>query len=145
MSASAPPDRRHGTASPMAVPVAPAAPAATAAPAAQAAQVVSPAPESATPAPESATATPESGPAVPETRPTLGRRQVHAVAGCYFVASFAALGLPPFLTEILPGLGDRDAGWAGVLYIVPTVFAAVGAPLWASASISGHSNETLNI
>lgn len=69
-------------------------------------------------------------PAAPEPRPTLGRRQVHAVAGCYFVASFAALGLPPFLTEILPGLGDRDASWAGVLYIVPTVFAAVGAPLW---------------
>ncbi|MFF3619898.1 MFS transporter [Streptomyces sp. NPDC002467] len=66
----------------------------------------------------------------PEPRPTLGRRQVHAVAGCYFVASFAALGLPPFLTEILPELGDRDASWAGVLYIVPTVFAAVGAPLW---------------
>ncbi|MGR4881119.1 MFS transporter [Streptomyces sp. LARHCF249] len=67
---------------------------------------------------------------VPEPRPTLGRRQVHAVAGCYFVASFAALGLPPFLTEILPELGDPDASWAGVLYIVPTVFAAVGAPLW---------------
>ncbi|MEU9146463.1 MFS transporter [Streptomyces sp. NPDC048349] len=67
---------------------------------------------------------------VPEPRPALGRKQVHAVAGCYFVASFAALGLPPFLTEILPELGDRDASWAGVLYIVPTVFAAVGAPLW---------------
>ncbi|MCX5374978.1 MFS transporter [Streptomyces sp. NBC_00091] len=66
----------------------------------------------------------------PEPRPALGRKQVHAVAGCYFVASFAALGLPPFLTEILPELGDRDASWAGVLYIVPTVFAAVGAPLW---------------
>ncbi|MEU9035733.1 MFS transporter [Streptomyces sp. NPDC048352] len=66
----------------------------------------------------------------PELRPALGRRQVHAVAGCYFVASFAALGLPPFLTEILPELGDRDASWAGVLYIVPTIFAAVGAPLW---------------
>ncbi|MFD0355679.1 MFS transporter [Streptomyces sp. NPDC127110] len=66
----------------------------------------------------------------PEPRPALGRRQVHAVAGCYFVASFAALGLPPFLTEILPELGDRDASWAGVLYIVPTIFAAVGAPFW---------------
>ncbi|WP_030299657.1 MFS transporter [Streptomyces katrae] len=63
-------------------------------------------------------------------RPTLGRRQVHAVAGCYFVASFAALGLPPYLTEILPGLGDTTAHWAGVLYVVPTVFAGVGAPLW---------------
>ncbi|WP_030234196.1 MFS transporter [Streptomyces sp. NRRL S-350] len=60
----------------------------------------------------------------------LGRRQVHAVAACYFVASFAALGLPPYLTAILPGLGDSQARWAGVLYIVPTVFSALGAPLW---------------
>ncbi|MER7703266.1 MFS transporter [Kitasatospora sp. NPDC097605] len=60
----------------------------------------------------------------------LGRRQVHAVAACYFVASFAALGLPPYLTAILPGLGDPDGSWAGLLYIVPTVFSALGAPLW---------------
>jgi predicted MFS family arabinose efflux permease len=60
----------------------------------------------------------------------FGRGQVHAVAGCYFVASFAALGLPPYLTEILPELGDRGARWAGVLYVVPTVFGALGAPLW---------------
>ncbi|MEV7599543.1 MFS transporter [Kitasatospora sp. NPDC089797] len=60
----------------------------------------------------------------------LDRRQVHAVAACYFVASFAALGLPPYLTEILPGLGDRSGHWAGLLYIVPTVFTALGAPLW---------------
>ncbi|MEW2402389.1 MFS transporter [Streptomyces sp. NPDC046862] len=60
----------------------------------------------------------------------FGRRQVHAVAGCYFVASFAALGLPPYLTEILPELGDRTARWAGVLYVVPTVFGALAAPLW---------------
>ncbi|MEU9116299.1 MFS transporter [Streptomyces sp. NPDC048483] len=63
-------------------------------------------------------------------RPGLGRRQVHAVAGCYFVASFAALGLPPYLTEILPELGDEAARWAGLLYIVPTIFGAIGAPLW---------------
>ncbi|MFF1509766.1 MFS transporter [Streptomyces sp. NPDC058326] len=62
--------------------------------------------------------------------PVLARRQVHAVAGCYFVASFAALGLPPFLTQILPELGDPTARWAGVLYIVPTVFGAIGAPFW---------------
>ncbi|WP_406111720.1 MFS transporter [Kitasatospora purpeofusca] len=60
----------------------------------------------------------------------LGRRQVHAVAACYFVASFAALGLPPYLTAILPRLGDQDGRWAGVLYIVPTVFSALGAPIW---------------
>jgi MFS family permease len=80
----------------------------------------------------SATAAAELGAATaePAPRPALGRRQVHAVAGCYFVASFAALGLPPYLTEILPQLGDSTARWAGVLYIVPTVFAALGAPLW---------------
>ncbi|MFD5224813.1 MFS transporter [Microbacterium sp. NPDC058342] len=55
---------------------------------------------------------------------------IHVLIGCYFVASFAALGLPPYLTEILPGLGDAQAAWAGVLYVVPTVFAAVAAPLW---------------
>ncbi|MGW6915258.1 MFS transporter [Kitasatospora sp. NPDC054939] len=60
----------------------------------------------------------------------LDRRQVHAVAACYFVASFAALGLPPFLTAILPSLGDTEGRWAGVLYIVPTVFSALGAPFW---------------
>ncbi|NBE50207.1 MFS transporter, partial [Streptomyces boluensis] len=60
----------------------------------------------------------------------LSRRQVHAVAGCYFVASFAALGLPPYLTEILPGLGDSTGQWAGLLYVVPTVFGGLGAPLW---------------
>ncbi|MFE5812558.1 MFS transporter [Streptomyces sp. NPDC056479] len=62
--------------------------------------------------------------------PAFGRGQVHTLAGCYFVASFAALGLPPYLTEILPELGDRNARWAGVLYVVPTVFGALGAPLW---------------
>ncbi|MBE8475112.1 MFS transporter [Streptomyces justiciae] len=63
-------------------------------------------------------------------RTGFGRGQVHAVAGCYFVASFAALGLPPYLTEILPELGDHQARWAGVLYVVPTVFGALAAPLW---------------
>ncbi|MDT7847838.1 MFS transporter [Streptomyces justiciae] len=63
-------------------------------------------------------------------RTGFGRGQVHAVAGCYFVASFAALGLPPYLTAILPELGDRQARWAGVLYVVPTVFGALAAPLW---------------
>ncbi|MER7466402.1 MFS transporter [Streptomyces sp. NPDC097981] len=60
----------------------------------------------------------------------LDRGQVRAVAACYFVASFAALGLPPYLTAILPGLGDRDGHWAGLLYVLPTVFSALGAPLW---------------
>lgn len=63
-------------------------------------------------------------------RSGFGRGRVQAVAGCYFVASFAALGLPPYLTQILPELGDREARWAGVLYVVPTVFGGIAAPLW---------------
>ncbi|MFI9778511.1 MFS transporter [Streptomyces sp. NPDC051956] len=69
-------------------------------------------------------------PAAATSGPAFGRRHVHAVAGCYFVASFAALGLPPYLTEILPELGDPTARWAGLLYVVPTVFGGLGAPLW---------------
>ncbi|MDH6108956.1 MFS family permease [Kitasatospora sp. MAP12-15] len=68
-------------------------------------------------------------PALPRSA-GLERSQVHAVAACYFVASFAALGLPPYLTAILPGLGDPHGSWAGLLYIMPTVFSALGAPLW---------------
>lgn len=67
---------------------------------------------------------------LPRRSSSLGRTHVHAVAGCYFVASFAALGLPPYLTRILPEFGDHSARWAGVLYVVPTVFGALGAPLW---------------
>ncbi|WP_327118935.1 MFS transporter [Nocardia sp. NBC_01730] len=59
-----------------------------------------------------------------------GDQQVYLVAGCYFVASFAALGLPPYLTAMLPELGDPNARWAGLLYVVPTVFGGLGAPLW---------------
>lgn len=65
-------------------------------------------------------------------RSSFGRSHVHAVAGCYFVASFAALGLPPYLTQILPEFGDHAARWAGVLYVVPTVFGALGAPSGAA-------------
>ncbi|MFJ8330588.1 MFS transporter [Streptomyces sp. NPDC094437] len=67
---------------------------------------------------------------LPAQRPAFGRRHVHAVAGCYFVASFAALGLPPYLTQILPEFGAGAARWAGLLYVVPTVFGGLGAPLW---------------
>jgi MFS family permease len=52
------------------------------------------------------------------------------VAVCHFVASFAALGLPPFFPDLLPGLGDAQARWAGALYVVPTVCVAVSAPMW---------------
>lgn len=58
------------------------------------------------------------------------RRTVLVVVVCHFVASFAALGLPPFFPDLLPGLGDPQARWAGVLYVVPTVCVAVSAPFW---------------
>ncbi len=58
------------------------------------------------------------------------RTAVAVVVVCYFVASFAALGLPPFFPDLLPGLGDPQARWAGVLYVVPTVCVAVSAPIW---------------
>lgn len=71
-------------------------------------------------------------------------RQLQAVAGCYFVASFAALGLPPYLTEILPSLGDEDARWAGLLYAVPTAFSALGGPVWGRlADRFGHKTLLL--
>lgn len=75
----------------------------------------------------------------PEQTPALTRHQLGAVTGCYFVASFAALGLPPYLTEILPSLGDEEARWAGLLYVVPTVFSALGGPVWGRlADRFGH-------
>jgi MFS family permease len=52
------------------------------------------------------------------------------VIACHFVASFAALGLPPFFPDLLPQLGDPQARWAGVLYVVPTACVAVSAPIW---------------
>jgi MFS family permease len=58
------------------------------------------------------------------------RRAALVVTVCHFVASFAALGLPPFFPDLLPGLGDAEARWAGVLYVVPTVCVAVSAPVW---------------
>jgi MFS family permease len=58
------------------------------------------------------------------------RRAALVVIVCHFVASFAALGLPPFFSDLLPGLGDPGARWAGVLYVVPTACVAISAPLW---------------
>jgi MFS family permease len=60
----------------------------------------------------------------------LRRRHVTAAVACHFTAAFAALGLPPYLPQLLPALGDPEARWAGVLYIVPTAATALSAPLW---------------
>lgn len=60
----------------------------------------------------------------------LGRRQVAVVAGAHCASAFAALGLPPYLAVLLPQLGDPEARWAGVLYVVPTLCTALSASVW---------------
>jgi predicted MFS family arabinose efflux permease len=66
------------------------------------------------------------------TAPHTGLRRGHvlAVTAAHCSAAFAALGLPPFLPRLLPELGDPQARWAGVLYVLPTLCTAVAAPLW---------------
>lgn len=63
-------------------------------------------------------------------RAGLRRRHVTAAVACHFTAAFAALGLPPYLPQLLPTLGDPHARWAGVLYVIPTAATALAAPLW---------------
>ncbi|WP_394939680.1 MFS transporter [Psychromicrobium sp. YIM B11713] len=60
----------------------------------------------------------------------LKHRHVIAVASSLCATSFAALGLPPFLSRLLPELGDPQARWAGLLYILPTLFTGISAPFW---------------
>lgn len=60
----------------------------------------------------------------------LRRGHVAVVTAAHCSAAFAALGLPPFLPELLPELGDPQARWAGVLYVLPTLCTALAAPLW---------------
>lgn len=75
----------------------------------------------------SASSDPSAGPG---SRVGLGRGHVFAVTAAHCSAAFAALGLPLYLPLLLPELGDPAARWAGVLYVVPTLCAALSAPLW---------------
>lgn len=61
---------------------------------------------------------------------TLHRRHVFGIAAAHCASAFAALGLPPYLGLLLPQLGDPSARWAGVLYVVPTLFVALSAGMW---------------
>ena len=61
---------------------------------------------------------------------TLHRRHVFGIAAAHCASAFAALGLPPYLGVLLPQLGDPSARWAGVLYVVPTLFVALSAGMW---------------
>lgn len=59
------------------------------------------------------------------------RTIVLAVMAGHFVASFAALGMPPFFALILEQSLHNDARYlAGWLYVVPTAFAALSSPWW---------------
>lgn len=59
------------------------------------------------------------------------RRVVAVVMLCHFIASFAALGMPPFFALILQRSLNNDAPWlAGAFYVVPTLLAALSAPWW---------------
>ncbi|SMF10193.1 MFS transporter [Pseudogulbenkiania subflava] len=59
------------------------------------------------------------------------RHVVAVVMLCHFVASFAALGMPPFFALILQHSLNNDVPWlAGAFYVVPTLLAALSAPWW---------------
>ncbi|WP_217697948.1 MFS transporter [Sinomonas mesophila] len=60
----------------------------------------------------------------------LRRRHVATVAAAHCASAFAALGLPPYLSRLLPELGDPSAAWAGLLYVLPTLCTALAAPMW---------------
>lgn len=61
----------------------------------------------------------------------MRRNSVQAVAACHFIAAFAALGLPPFFPLLLDRSFQTGApGLAGGLYVLPTLCAALSAPLW---------------
>ncbi|ACO47219.1 MFS transporter [Deinococcus deserti] len=61
----------------------------------------------------------------------MNARFAWVVAGCHFIAAFAALGLPPFFPLILErSLHDPAPALAGWLYVLPTLCAAFSAPLW---------------
>jgi MFS family permease len=59
------------------------------------------------------------------------RHIVAVVMLCHFIASFAALGMPPFFALILQRSLHNDAPFlAGAFYVVPTLLAALSAPWW---------------
>ncbi len=59
------------------------------------------------------------------------RRRVAVVMAAHFVASFAALGVPPYFGKMLAlSLGEQRSWLAGLLYVLPTVLTAVSSPFW---------------
>ena len=60
----------------------------------------------------------------------LRRRHIATITASHCASAFAALGLPLYLPRLLPELGDPQARWAGVLYVLPTLCTALAAPVW---------------
>ncbi len=59
------------------------------------------------------------------------RRRVGGVMLCHFVASLAALGMPPFFAILLSKeFGSSQLHLVGWFYVLPTVFSALAAPWW---------------
>lgn len=59
------------------------------------------------------------------------KRRVGAVLVAHFVASFAALGVPPYFGKMLAeSLAERRGWLPGVLYVLPTVLTALSSPFW---------------
>lgn len=59
------------------------------------------------------------------------RHRVRSVMLCHFVASLAALGMPPFFAIVLSEeFGSSQLHLVGWLYVLPTVFSALAAPWW---------------
>ncbi|MDX1464083.1 MAG: MFS transporter [Halomonas sp.] len=59
------------------------------------------------------------------------RRRVRGVMLCHFVASLAALGMPPFFAILLSEeFASTQLQLVGWLYVLPTVFSALAAPWW---------------
>ncbi|MFT0137355.1 MFS transporter [Alcanivoracaceae bacterium MT1] len=59
------------------------------------------------------------------------RQRVRGVMLCHFVASLAALGMPPFFAILLSEeFASSQLHLVGWLYVLPTVFSALAAPWW---------------
>lgn len=63
------------------------------------------------------------------------RKQLVIVLLCHFTAALVALGMPPFFGLILSdAFAVKGTQWVGWFYVIPTVCAALAAPLWGKAA-----------
>lgn len=58
-------------------------------------------------------------------------RVISVVLFCHFLTAFTALGMPLFLPRMLVSLGGSESGYlVGLMFIIPTICAALTAPWW---------------